>query len=545
MQWLNNMRIRYQFFLALGLVFSLFLVAIAFVLNSVDQAEHEFVTYEQNQARLIRSFIHLQKEGLQVGQAMRNMLLDPSDNLARKNYQKAMDAFQDRINDTKSMAGENAAVLSDLENIQTLFEAQRQTHFPILAAIESGNAELGVSLLKTRETPAWRKLKDQLAAGYDARKREGEAARDAALSHIDTLKKTGLGIALVAVLAGILVAWLMVRRFERRLGERLYGIEVMAQGDLAADLQDRDNDEIGRMAKAVNALAASMRETLSNTQHTATNALEMAGHLSVASSQVKESTGAQSDYAANVTASIEEIAVSLSSVADSANDVLAIARRTVEHAEDGNKSVSQLVGQIDHVEHAFARINEMVRSFVANAGAIDDMAHQVREIADQTNLLALNAAIEAARAGEQGRGFAVVADEVRKLAEKSATAAAEINRITQSISSQSDEVVKSIDVGQQHLTESQDALEAVAMVLATTNRSLVDSTEGITQITTAVTDQKQSINEIATYVERIAQMTEENHAAVSQVSTSAGDLHALADKLTRHAQRFRLGHVLM
>jgi len=195
---------------------------------------------------------------------------------------------------------------------------------------------------------------------------------------------------------------------------------------------------------------------------------------------------------------------------------------------------------MNNVEQTVKVMAESVNEFVRNTDAINKMTQEVKDIAEQTNLLALNAAIEAARAGEQGRGFAVVADEVRKLAEKSSRSASEIDAITETLSAQSVNVRKAIEEGLGHLTSSQASVSNVADILQAANGSVSEVGHGLDAIAAATDEQRRVSGEVADNIEAIAAMARDNNDAVEQTASAAQSLESLADSLQNTVGRFKV-----
>ena len=345
----------------------------------------------------------------------------------------------------------------------------------------------------------------------------------------------------VNVVLGLAVAPFLLRSITRPL-KQLYAVMLGIQG--TGDLTQRApvccDNEIGQVAKAFNALILTFRGISGEVSRSTEAVGAAANQLSTAADQVKENSIRQSEAASSTAAAVEQVTVSIASVSDSVEETRKASHESLEHTVQGNVGVSQMVGEIDHVETSVQAIAQAVREFVQSTNQITAMTKEVRDIADQTNLLALNAAIEAARAGEQGRGFAVVADEVRKLAEKSGNSASEIDAVTQSIAQQSIAVEKSIEAGLQHLTATQDFVEDFANTLAQTKQSVNHVTGSVDQIATAAREQSSASNEIARNVERIAHMTENNAAAVAETSAAAHQLRDMAGKLRNAVGRFRV-----
>ncbi len=316
--------------------------------------------------------------------------------------------------------------------------------------------------------------------------------------------------------------------------------QITSSGDLTKRANIVHQDEIGRMGSAFNIMMGKLQTIIGEVNGASLQVSAASESLARSSEAMASVSEQQSNAVASSAAAIEELTVAISSVSETAADVHLQANESVARTADGSQKVSHLVGEIQHIQRNMNDISRTVEEFVQSTQAITGMTREVRDIADQTNLLALNAAIEAARAGEAGRGFAVVADEVRKLAEKSAKSAVEIDTVTQKIMTQSGAVKSAIHAGEQSISASNSLASEVEAVLDHSRQAVERSRAGVTEINDSVGEQKIASTEIAQSMERIANMVEENNAAAQSISQSTGELRALAQNLSVTVSGFRV-----
>ncbi|AXS80558.1 methyl-accepting chemotaxis protein [Dechloromonas sp. HYN0024] len=351
------------------------------------------------------------------------------------------------------------------------------------------------------------------------------------------------GVALAALGALLVLIYLITNHFVSKPLEALRsGLSDIArgEGDLTRRLDINGRDEVGQAAQVFNEMMENFNQLVRQVRDSASQVSARVTALSDSADRVTQSSHQQNEKSDQAASAVEQLVSSISSIAQSAEHVQHQSQESLARANEGSRNLTTLLGEMNVVERAVKEMAESVNNFVRNTEAITMMTREVKDIAEQTNLLALNAAIEAARAGEQGRGFAVVADEVRKLAEKSSRSASEIDAITAQLSAQSVAVRRSIEEGMAHLESSQTAVHSVSDVLAATNGSVTAVGHGLDAIASATDQQRRFSGEVENSIESIAGMARENSGTVEQTASAAHDLKRLAESLATLVGRFKV-----
>ncbi len=321
-----------------------------------------------------------------------------------------------------------------------------------------------------------------------------------------------------------------MRRTVMTIGETL---------DLTRRVGSRSNDEIGQTVQAFDTMIEALQRSFNDLARNAEDVGRAAGVLRVNANEFSGSSVAQADAATQMAAGVEEMTVSIDHVAERAEDAAKLSTEAGNRAAEGVAVVQSTIDDLGMIAEEVNGTAESVHNLQQETTRISTVTGVIGDVAAQTNLLALNAAIEAARAGEQGRGFAVVADEVRKLAARTAESAAEITGIVAAIEQGASDVVKRMQQAVHTVQQSASRAEETGVAVQAIRNASTQTVALASEISYAIREQSAASNLIAVQVEKIALMSETNTGTANQTSSQADDLHALAERMLTDISRYR------
>ncbi|MDP5240368.1 methyl-accepting chemotaxis protein [Uliginosibacterium sp. 31-16] len=357
------------------------------------------------------------------------------------------------------------------------------------------------------------------------------------------LRRQALRYGLVSLLAVLLaggIGTFAARSIVRQLGGepvQLMGImQQAADGDLSTRFQVNGAPD-SVLAQLKNMLSG-LGVLIHDIHTTSTELNGNASKVAQTSQQVSDAAMQQSEATSSMAAGIEEMTVAVNHIADNANQTERESQHATQLGIEGEKRANSAVGVISDISTTVTQAGERISGLVKRTDEIGSIANVIKEIAAQTNLLALNAAIEAARAGEQGRGFAVVADEVRKLAERTTQATADITGMVETIQHETRDAVQVMESAVPQARSGVASTEAAAQSLREMRAGAEMTLDRIREVADATREQGLASNSIAQQVERIAQMVEETSLAVAGSAETARQLEELSHSLQAAVSRF-------
>ncbi|RSK28389.1 methyl-accepting chemotaxis protein [Bacillus sp. HMF5848] len=334
-------------------------------------------------------------------------------------------------------------------------------------------------------------------------------------------------VALISVGIGIFLAMFLTQMIVKPITAVVKRVGMIADGNLHGDeLAVNSKDEIGTLTIAINKMVLSLRSLIGEVSENAANLAASSEEISASTDEISRGSQQQADEASNSSEMVRDMAKAIKEVSLNAEQAASASETTVDAAMQGGKLIVDTVNGMDAIS---IKINELSSKSVQ----IGEIVEVIDDIAEQTNLLALNAAIEAARAGEAGKGFAVVADEVRKLAERSSKATKEISALILTIQTNTDESVNVVSKGNELAKKAGSAFEEIVNLVK-------KSANKVSEIAAASEQQAAQSSSVQLAVENIAAVSEQTAASVQETAATANDLAKMAEKLNELASKFRL-----
>lgn len=359
-------------------------------------------------------------------------------------------------------------------------------------------------------------------------------------SIISSQQWTSFLIALLMFAVGAVTISFVTKLIVNSFRDLLKGIEKFSEGDLRVRTNMNREDEIGQLCVGFNKALEKVNSMMLTVNESVVKTIEASSQIGASTEQLAAGSQEQASQASEVASAVEEMTKTIIENSKNATATSDKTKETSSAAQNGVKISQETRETINRVVESAVEVTSIVNALGSSSDRIGDIITVIDDIADQTNLLALNAAIEAARAGEQGRGFAVVADEVRKLAERTTKATKEIYDLIKTIQTDTGRAVKSMEVAGKVVNEGMEMTrrtgEALEKIVMMTN----EVTDMVTQIAAASEEQSSASEQISKNVEAISNVTSESAQGTQQIAKTADELYQLTQNLQQLISKFQL-----
>lgn len=536
--------IRAKLLFAMGALALVAATLACFGIYEVNHWNERITLISQVISRRIIVVSHAESELQSYYRHQKNFILvdDPAELLKWENEQrKAEAALVQNLDEWEKIASEKGK--GALSSFRVELADFTRINDQILSFGRSGQDAKAISLSNGEAHRVYEKLSASLAEGRKLAEDGLQQQEDETNAMYAQTRNLMIAISIVGILVCCGMAWYIVQKVVTGMAEVVDRIKDVAQGegDLTKRIEIHNDDELGELSRWFNTFMDKLQDIIMQVAQSTEHIASATEEISSSATQSSQGAETQKDQTNQVATAMQEMSSTVLQVSENSNKAAESAKRAGELAKNGGEIVSETVGVIQGLASATKDTAAKIQELGKSSDQIGQIIGVIDDIADQTNLLALNAAIEAARAGEQGRGFAVVADEVRKLAERTTQATKEIAKMIKTIQEETQRAVESMESGTETVGGGVESATKAGEALQEIIHASDQVGEMITHIATAATQQSSATEQVNSNMEQIAKLVQESAVGAQQSAKACADLSNLALDLQALVGRFKLG----
>lgn len=450
----------------------------------------------------------------------------------RSNYRKSLEFLEKT---TRTEEGKKR-----LNEFQEAIKDAAGSNNKLIELAKAGKNKEALELFDKEVTPKLNRLYNALDSvvkfQYDGLKKRATEIKSIIAEEITIVTI----ITLISIAIAVVFSTLISRSVRKPVTELQGVLEKVAHGDLSVNVKVESKDEIGMISQSLNEAITSIKKLIAESKTISSSLASSSEQLSATTEEISRNLKSQTERASQIASAAEEMSQTVIDIAKNASNIAEVSVTTAGVAKEGKDMTINTANEIKVIEGAISKLSEVINILGDRSRQIGEIVTVIKDIADQTNLLALNAAIEAARAGEQGRGFAVVADEVRKLAERTAKATDEIADMIRGIQSEVDVAEGSMEDATKKVASGVELSQKSANILGQIVGKAQELQSMIQQIASATEEMSSVTDHITQDIGSIAEGSKEISLAVDQSAQTASDIARLGGELNTAIGRFKV-----
>jgi len=539
---LSNASIQFKLVLSNAILILLFIISLWSALSGMFATSEESERFFKENLVLQNAYQRMFSDGLLSGMALRVLITRPNLTKPYKVVPAAISRFDDAFKLAQTVQLNSNSTKDHYQLIQKHWDITSKAKMDALGFVKAGEVERAKELLRTVEQPNWQKVRLAVQALMSAEQENNKTIENQIIENTKTTFEYTLAIAIVTIVIGIALVLLTSKSIKAAFNNIIVSLDDIASGDgdLTKRLEVTGGQEVRELAEKFNLFVIKIQELVKQVTASSEHLISSVKPLTEMSVDTKLNVNQQENNIEQVATAMNQMTATVQEVARNASMASQAASAADEESNAGQKVVAEVVSAINELAKDAVDTSANIHGLEKDTEQIGSVLDVIKSIAEQTNLLALNAAIEAARAGEQGRGFAVVADEVRTLASRTQKSTSEIQEMIERLQVGAKSAVEAIEQSQKKTNDMVSSAESAGQALSAITQAASSIAEQNTQIATASEQQSAVAEEINMNIVSINTLAAQTASSAEHAAASSQDLEKTAYDLQNLISMFKV-----